>query len=178
VRPGGVENAKSPKSAHARAVCRINSCLLIDGVATLFSTTTISSLNTAPLSLYPPQSQALFPQIPCKARVLKQPRDFMPLVSISKCAASHSSSIPCSSSTGQEPALQCHLKILPLQYVKNNQYFSSAAQFLAVAGVRSGDIHKLLAGIAEDVGSTNLLLQLRCMCLSCRVRQTMISPPH
>jgi hypothetical protein len=49
-------------------------------------------------------------------------------------------------------------ELLPLQYVKNNQYFSSAVQSLAAAGVRSGDIHELLAGVAEDIGSANLLL--------------------
>jgi hypothetical protein len=48
-------------------------------------------------------------------------------------------------------------ELLPLQYVKNNQYFSSAVQSLAAAGVCSGDIHELLVGVAEDIGSANLL---------------------
>ncbi|KAJ7333229.1 hypothetical protein DFH08DRAFT_814347 [Mycena albidolilacea] len=46
---------------------------------------------------------------------------------------------------------------MPPQDFKNSCHFNIAAQSLAAAGVCSGNIHELLTGITEDVGSTNLL---------------------
>jgi hypothetical protein len=44
----------------------------------------------------------------------------------------------------------------------SQDWIGSTVRALAAAGVRSGDIHEFLAGVAEDVGSANLLPQQRC----------------
>ncbi|KAJ7321674.1 hypothetical protein DFH08DRAFT_1085874 [Mycena albidolilacea] len=43
----------------------------------------------------------------------------------------------------------------------SQDWIGSTVRALAAAGVRSGDIHEFLAGVAEDVGSANLLPQPR-----------------
>ncbi|KAJ7855598.1 hypothetical protein B0H14DRAFT_3865185 [Mycena olivaceomarginata] len=45
----------------------------------------------------------------------------------------------------------------------SQDWIGSTVRALAAAGVRSGDIHEFLSGVAEDVGSANLLPQQRCV---------------